>query len=250
MTPQEQLAKQVESLEELAQLDAEIRRLDAQLSEEQGQLEGLKVERARLEAKLAVERASVDEMQKTMNELIAEARQMGQQIERSREKLSRARNERESMAAQRELEELRKLLRDREEEVGKLTALAEAAKRSIEETDEKRGKIATQLGDSESSRSASINAMSHDREAKLTTRAELARRVAPTTLRRYEAVRQKRGGTALARANASGTCSACHMALPPQLFQRLRRRESLDQCPHCARILYYWVPGPAPEGGG
>jgi hypothetical protein len=49
MTPQEQLAKQVESLEELAALDAEIRRLDTQLGDEQGQLEGLKVERARLE---------------------------------------------------------------------------------------------------------------------------------------------------------------------------------------------------------
>jgi uncharacterized protein len=189
-------------------------------------------------------------MQKTMNELVTEARQMGQQIERSREKLSRARNERESMAAQRELEELRKLLRDREEEIGKLTALAEAAKRSIEETDDKRGKVASQLGDSEAGRSASIGEMGREREIKLAARAEIARKVAPQTLRRYEAVRQKRGGTALARANASGTCSACHMSLPPQLFQRLRRRESLDQCPHCARILYYSVPGPTAEGGG
>lgn len=237
-------------MEELAALDAEIRRLDTQLGDEQGQLEGLKVERARLESKLSVERTSVDEMQKTMNELVTEARQMGQQIERSREKLSRARNERESMAAQRELEELRKLLRDREEEIGKLTALAEAAKRSIEETDDKRGKVASQLGDSETSRSASIGEMGREREIKLAARAEIARKVPPQTLRRYEAVRQKRGGTALARANASGTCSACHMSLPPQLFQRLRRRESLDQCPHCARILYYSVPGPTAEGGG
>jgi uncharacterized protein len=250
MTPQEQLAKQVESLEELAALDVEIRRLDVQLSEEQGQLEGLKSERTRLEAKLAVERTSVDEMQKTMNELVTEARQMGQQIERSREKLSRARNERETMAAQRELEELRKLLRDREEEIGKLTALSEAAKRSIEETEEKRSKIAGQLGDSESDRSASIGEMGRERENKLAARAEIARKVAPQTLRRYEAVRQKRGGTALARANASGTCTACHMAIAPQLFQRLRRRESLEQCQHCARILYYWVPGPTAESGG
>jgi hypothetical protein len=249
MTPQEQLAKQIESLEELAALDAEIRRLDAQLSDEQGQLEGLRVERGRLEAKLATERASVDEMQKTMNELVTEARQMGQQIERSREKLSRARNERESIAAQRELEELRKLLRDREEELGKLTSLADAAKRSIEDTEEKFGRVAAQLGDSEAGRSASIGEMGRDRELKLAARAELARKVPSLTLRRYEAVRQKRG-TALARANASGTCTACHMAIAPQLFQKLRRRESLEQCQHCARILYYWVPAPAAEGGG
>ena len=57
-------------------------------------------------------------MDKTRTELLAELRQMTQQIDRSREKLSRSRNERESNAAQREVEELRKLHRDREEDLG------------------------------------------------------------------------------------------------------------------------------------
>jgi hypothetical protein len=66
-------------------------------------------------------------MDKTRGELIQDVRNMSQQLEHSREKLSRSRTERESNAAQRELEELRKLVRDREDEIGKLTADAETS---------------------------------------------------------------------------------------------------------------------------
>ena len=62
-------------------------------------------------------------MERTRNDLSGELRQMSRQIERSREKLSRCRTEREANAAQRELEELRKLYRDREQDIERLEAL-------------------------------------------------------------------------------------------------------------------------------
>ena len=64
--------------------------------------------------------------------------QMSGQIERSREKLQRSRNERESNAAQREVEELRKLHRDREEELERLTTAADGARTSISDAEAKR----------------------------------------------------------------------------------------------------------------
>ena len=42
-----------------------------------------------------------------------------------------------------------------------------------------------------------------------------------------------------------GTCKACHMSLPPQLFHRLRREPTLEQCPSCNRIIYFAPPEPA-----
>jgi predicted nucleic acid-binding Zn-ribbon protein len=58
--------------------------------------------------------------------------------------------------------------------------------------------------------------------------------------RRYEMIRQKRG-TGIAQ-TTTGTCKACNMALPPQLFHRLRREPILEQCPSCHRIIYYVTP--------
>jgi predicted nucleic acid-binding Zn-ribbon protein len=91
MSPQEKLSQQIELLEALAIVDADIKRLDVQISEEQSQLSTLKSEQTRLDAKLGEGRSSAAEMQKTLGELVIEARQMSTQIDRSREKLSRAR---------------------------------------------------------------------------------------------------------------------------------------------------------------
>src|SRR5262249_47353733 len=129
------LRDQIANLEALAAVDAELKRLEDQLAEERNTLANLKSELRKHDEKLVADRASVSDMDRTRGELVAEVRQMTTQIERSREKLSRSRNERESNAAQRELEELRKLVRDREDEIEKLVGLSDAAKKSIEETE-------------------------------------------------------------------------------------------------------------------
>ena len=117
---------------------------------------------------------------------------MTAQIERSREKLSRSRNERESNAAQRELEELRKLQRDREDEINKLSTLSESARKSIEETEAAQKKIADELGGRESDISKTLAEAMKERDAKLVDRGKLAAAVQPMTLRRYEQVRKRK----------------------------------------------------------
>jgi uncharacterized protein len=238
---------QIVKLEALAAVDAELRRLDDQLAEERGTLANLKSELQKLDERLVTDRASLTEMDKTRGELIGEVRQMTTQIERSREKLSRSRNERESNAAQRELEELRKLQRDREDESTKLSTLSEAARKTIEETEAAQKKISDDLGGRESDISKRLLDAMQERDAKIAERTRLAEAVPAMTLRRYEQVR-KRKGNAIAK-TIDGTCLSCHMRLPPMLFQKLMRGDAFEQCPSCNRILYYEPPADAHEGG-
>jgi predicted nucleic acid-binding Zn-ribbon protein len=241
------LRDQIVSLEALAAIDADLRRLEDQLTEERATLANMKGDLRKLDEKLLIDRASLGDMEKTRNELTTEVRQMTAQIERSREKLSRSRNERESNAAQRELEELRKLQRDREDEINKLAALIEAAKKAIEESEGQQKKIAEELGGRESDISKTLAEAVKERDVKLVERGRLASAVQPMTLRRYEQVR-KRKGNAIAK-TIDGTCLSCHMRLPPMLFQKLMRGDAFEQCPSCARILYYEPPADAHEGG-
>jgi predicted nucleic acid-binding Zn-ribbon protein len=241
------LRDQIVSLEALAAIDAELGRLEDQLTEERATLANLKGDLRKLDEKLVTDRTSLTEMEKTRSELTTEVRQMTAQIERSREKLSRSRNERESNAAQRELEELRKLQRDREDEINKLATLIEAAKKTIEETESQQRKIAEELGGRESDISKTLAEAVKERDSKLVERGRLASAVQPMTLRRYEQVR-KRKGNAIAK-TIDGTCLSCHMRLPPMLFQKLMRGDAFEQCPSCARILYYEPPASAHDGG-
>ena len=93
------LRDQIVSLEALAAIDAELRRLEDQLTEERATLANLKGELRKLDAKLVTDRAALTEMEKTRNELTTEVRQMTTQIERRRSLAVAQR--RESNAAQR-----------------------------------------------------------------------------------------------------------------------------------------------------
>jgi hypothetical protein len=246
MTPQEKLAQQIQVLEALADADKELKRIDGLLTEENTLLEGLAREQAYLDGKITADRASLEEMQKTVSELTIEAKQMGLQIDRSREKGGRARNERENIAAEREQEELRKLLRDREEEIGKLNGLIESARKSIASFEAQRDKIRGELTTGESSSTQRLGGARGEREQKIAQRSDLAKKLPPAVLRRYEAVLRKRG-SAIAKV-IDGTCRACFVSLPPQFFHKLMRREELEECPNCYRIIY-WAPAPASPKG-
>jgi len=230
---------QVEALERLATIDAALKELGDQLAAEREGREQKKQSLKEIDAKLERDRQSVDEMDRMRNDLLMEVRQMSVQIDKSREKLSRCRTEREANAAQREVEELRKLYRDREIEVEKLTALADQARQEIEKSTAAREALAGDLGQTEgesASLVSDVEAQLHEKEA---ARKAIVAEVPKALFRRYDVVR-KRKGTALAYTR-EGTCSECHMLLPPMLYQQLRRREEFGQCPSCHRILYFRI---------
>ena len=232
---------QIVALERLAQIDAQLKELEEQLAQERSTLDGLNSGIARLDEKLTSDRAALAVMDKSRGELIQDVRNMTQQLDHSRDKLGRSRTERESNAAQRELEELRKLVRDREEEIGKLTADADGIRHQIETTEAEHKKISDELGSRQgdiSSRLGQVDVMAQRKRVER----DLAVKALPVQLyRRYDMIRLKRG-TAIAQ-TSDGTCKACHMSLPPQLFHRLRREPILEQCPSCHRLIYFVVPG-------
>lgn len=234
------IAEQIAALEKLAELDGELAVLDGDLAQEREALGARKDQLAKLDGKLSVSRASIEDMERTRNELHAEARQMSTQMERSREKLARCRTEREVNAVQREVEELRKLFRDRETEVEKLSQLVEQAKAEAETTGKERNTIADELGSTEGSVTTRLRELEAAAQGKRAAREGLVTKVQPVLYRRYENIRKRRGSS-IAHVT-DGTCSGCHMRLPPMMFQKMMRGDDFDQCPSCSRILYYRLP--------
>ena len=239
------IPEQIRALEDLASMDAELKTLEETLTTERTALNGMKGSLKRLEDKLAADRASLATMEKTKNELIIDVRTMMTQLEHSREKLNRSRTERETNAATRELEELRKLIRDREDEIGKLTTEGDGSRQQIEATEADAKKIIDELQAREGDINSKLAAVEADKSTRQATRDAAAKKLPVVLYRRYDAVRQKKG-VGIAQ-TTDGTCKACNMALPPQLFHRLRREPLIEQCPSCYRIIYF-VPPPSVEG--
>jgi hypothetical protein len=236
---------QIEALEALAVVDADLKELNEELDREREALSGQRSRLDELDASLAQANQSVEDMERMRNELVQEVRQMSLQVEKSREKLSRCRTEREANAAQREVEELRKLYRDRELEIEKIVGLIDQARGDIEKTQSERDELAAELGSSEGEVESHLGDVEQRANAKQDERKQYVAKVKPQLYRRYEMIRKRRG-RAIAFAS-DGTCSECHMLLPPMLFQELRRGEDFAQCPSCNRILYFRAEPPATE---
>ncbi len=239
------ISDQIRALEDLAAIDAELKTLGDDLQQERGALDATRKKLAQLEEKLKSDRNTLSAIDKLRNEYVIEVRTMMQQLEHSREKMNRARNEREANAAQRELEELRKLVRDREDEIGRLTTDADAARQQIDLGDEEAKKVAAELGATEGGVQSKLTELEHQQAQKKALREDAVKKLPVQLYRRYDMVRQKRG-TGIAQ-TTTGTCKACNMSLPPQLFHRLRRETILEQCPSCHRIIYYVQPAATSE---
>lgn len=233
-------SEQIRALEELAAMDADVKAVEEKLSEERGVLNTLKESLKKLDERLAVDRATVGAADKQRGELQIDIRTMTQQIEHSREKLNRSRTEREQQAAQRELEELRKLIRDREDEIQRIEGDTAPVRSTVESTEAEHKRISEELAAKEGDIQTKVSQLEADRAQKGGGREALVKKLPPQLYRRYEMIRGRRGSAVAT--TSDGTCKACNMALPPQLFHKLRREPILDQCPSCNRIIYFAPP--------
>lgn len=69
-------------------------------------------------------------------------------------------------------------------------------------------------------------------------REQVAETVNPALLQRYEQMRQRKGGVAVATVE-NDTCSACHVQLPTGVLSTVRNQtETLVLCPTCGRLLF------------
>jgi len=62
----------------------------------------------------------------------------------------------------------------------------------------------------------------------------------------FETTAKGRKGVAVAEAR-DGLCTICHVRLRPQVFNEVRKNESIIQCDSCRRILYFVGASEAPE---
>ncbi|MFT5124993.1 MAG: putative nucleic acid-binding Zn-ribbon protein [Kiritimatiellia bacterium] len=69
-------------------------------------------------------------------------------------------------------------------------------------------------------------------------RAELTVGIDADLLKRYEAILQNKGDSALVTAN-NATCGGCYMKIPPQLVHNAKDPEKMTLCSYCGRMLYF-----------
>jgi hypothetical protein len=167
----------------------------------------------------------------------SELKERNEGLQRARKKAAQASSIREADAAEREVEANRRAIKEREDELGRISQAIEAKTASLGEREKDFEEAKGVLKADEESCKTRVAELEEQRGKLLAGRDDLAAKVPKTVVKRYE--RLKTGITNAVIIISGSNCTACRMALPPQLTIELQRANELHQCPHCRRIIIH-----------
>jgi predicted nucleic acid-binding Zn-ribbon protein len=213
-----------------ADLDKELKAIPAKLEEQRANLN-------HLEQLLAMERNQLGDAERLKSAQALEASQRSEMLARAKAKGAKARNAREAEAAEREVDAVRRTMREREEEAGKLHDAIAKVEASLSQHETEFEGFRTLFSAEETAAKARLAELEVERAKALEGRDQVVAKLPPVVVKRYERVREKRGaGVAEV---IDGTCQGCRLHVPPQQFIQIQRCEGVEQCPHCLRLLYF-----------
>jgi predicted nucleic acid-binding Zn-ribbon protein len=231
------LRDQLKRLEELQSHDAKIQELESSLRAIPMKLAATQNDLARVEGLLSTERQALTDTERYYSEQKGLMTDDEVQVAGAKHKLAQAKNSKEYMAAQREIEQRREALVTREGEITKLNDAVDAKKKLLSD----RAGDVEALKASIAKDSDAAQARMSEIEAKIAElrveRDKLATEVKPDVLKRYSNIRMRRGLAVVSVRN--GTCQGCNMNIPPQLYNVIQRGQTVETCPSCHRIIYW-----------
>lgn len=229
---------ELKTLVELQDLDREIKdvtqeleRLPELLAAETGKLQELKEGYAAFGQDL-------ENLKSQRRSLESEMADMEEGIKKSRQRLMEIKSNIEHKAMLKEIA-FKEDQRDKKETaILEIMDLLEAKTRDIAEQDRKAKEQQVFLDQQQVSLKGLIKELKKQLASLEEVRRKLRKGVSAPMFKRYEFIRQRRNGTAIAPVR-EGVCLGCNMNVLPQQFIDLQKGEEILQCPHCQRILYW-----------
>lgn len=228
--------EQLKKLYEIQQIDSEITVLENQQSALLEKLQELETKSEELTDQVNSIGIDVERAARDAKDLEATVEADKMKIKKWENRLNDIRNQREYQALSRETENARRVTKDNEEKILEQWAQKERHQAELEKAKAELESIRSKISEEKTGSDSSGGELSTKLETLREQRGGLSPDVKASLLKRYDQVRQKRRGQGLAVASG-GTCQACHMMLPPQLYNTILRGESIETCPACLRFL-------------
>lgn len=226
------------NLLQLQIIDLQINKLDeemadgvAEIEKRQATIEGRRTTIAELQAKLGA-------CEKRRRELDADLEDETGRIKERQTKLMSVQTNREYQSLLKEIEEGKKANKQREDESVQLLEQEELLRARLEEQQNLCGAEEGLLDEASQKVESLQKELASKREDIVKSRDAKVKDVDASLLKRYELLRSRRNGKALAGVT-DGVCKGCYMNIPPQLYIELQKAEQLLACPSCNRLMYH-----------
>lgn len=230
------MKEQLLLLLELQKIDARVFELKASINSLPTKLEPAQKDLARLEAMLQVERDRVAETEAwraEQEQLVANDQEA---LKKAKAKVQLAKTSKDFAASNREVDNKRRSISEREDEVLKVIEAMETSRAEIAAHEKDVEALRSSLADEATKIQATVSELEAEAAEHSKGRGTLVSQIEPKLLKRYDKTMRRKGVAVVPVID--GTCQGCHMAVPPQLNNILAQGESIEHCPRCQRLLY------------
>lgn len=225
---------------ELQKVDSTIDRLEARRRNlpEQAQLDSLEERLGLLEKSVGEQQAVVDEIAARQRKLDFEIESITKKTEEEEARLYSGgiSNPRELSDLQKEVESLKRRKGALEDSDLEVMEARETAEKELAKLTSEKEELRTQVREATASRDRASAEIDAALVATKDERSGAIPKIPDELLELYDDLRASKGGVGAA-ALQDGVCLGCHMRLPAQEFERVRKADGLVRCDECRRIL-------------
>ncbi len=230
--------RKIEQLLELQKVDDAIHVVSEELKKAPLELNSLEERFAVMDAKRSKVVEKITHIQEQQKRISFEIDEDVANIKKSKNKLMQVANQREYHAMMREMDNMEKTNRMREEEKVVLAEEMQSQEDYLAEIDRDYLALKAELEVRREGLQERINNgkeklsnLEHDRDS---VKSEVDEHVS----KRYEFIRDRLDHPVIVSVEA-GVCSGCNISIPPQSFIELQRGQQILSCPNCQRLIYW-----------
>ncbi len=191
------------------------------------------------EAQMALDSEQTDALKKEYRDYEADVQDNLGLIAKSKGKLSMAKNNKEYQSSLKEIEELEKKNSSLEDNMLEILDMIETADKRTVDLKREYAELSAEIQQSRGVIGAEIEETKRELEKLETEHQAVVAGIEPKLVEIFEKTKNLQANRiALARI-VDAVCQGCNVNVPPQLYNELQRRDSLEHCPKCGRIAYW-----------
>jgi predicted nucleic acid-binding Zn-ribbon protein len=190
------------------------------------------------EEKVLQERTELDQLTKERRKKEKDLDEEIDRVKKTEARVFEIKTNKEYQAVLKEIENAKKLNREREEEILEILERLEEMQKRLgkgeKSLEARRKEHQRQIAELKQKAASFAEEMAEE----VRQREEREKEIPQSLLSKYRMLLEKRQGVAVARV-INGVCQACNMNLRPQLYIELQKQDTLIVCPNCNRILFW-----------
>jgi uncharacterized protein len=237
--------EQLPTLLELQKIDSEIDKLETLKAVEPAKLRALETELSKHREKTETKSKEIEELQKGQRELQRQLSIQQAKIDKYKTQRATVKTNKEYSALELEISESEKSNSETEEEILKLMISLDKAEGELKLAQEEFRNQEDIFHKSEEIIILEVKKLNRKIAKWSKRRTEFTSKINQSLMTRYDNWR-KRKKTDFIAVIKGQACGGCHLTLPPQLINEVRKKRELLTCNSCGRVLY-WMEDEIPD---